>query len=629
MHTPATKPQAPARKLLPLRKYPYLIEGRRFIEYPPFHWLNPYLLLVIAANFFCIFMKSYGGDMEYWRSWVSHLATHGYEKFDGNYPPLYVHWLYLVGKVMLVLNQPFEVNNLLKFLTQLPVVLCHLVLTRLVFSILMHRNISGAMMHTIMLVTVLNPALLMNGPVWGQVDIVPVTFIVCAFYLLLLNRFLWLALPLFTLALLTKFQMICFAPVFGIIFFRRAKDSIMGCLLSAALIVVVLLPLAMTDTVEHIIVQAYIETLGQYPYTTYNAANIWMLFTGNTWPDSYVLFNLAPDSWGGQVLRAKHVGILLFAIVCLWVFMRGMSTQLRHPTKEYSLTEASQHVFYALLCATAFFVFLPGMHERYLIPATTMALVYAAIYPQKLVYAVALTLASFLNIAMIHGINGSDLWDAISLISVFAMLYLLADFTGLSARLARLSKPAQQILSRGYVPALSFVVATAAILFVLHNTYSLHQPALNERQLLLTELKVQSSKQDYGKLKIDRNIHDKVLSLRGKKYGSGLGTHANSTIVYELPQGVETLNVTVGIDDAANNGEVVFSISGDGKRLWRSEVIYGNRKMAETAEVSIDGVEQLTLHVDARGSTAYDHANWVNPILTFKAPGYLAPVTRQ
>lgn len=616
-------------QFLPLRKYPFLTEGRRFLSYPPFHLLNPYLILVIAANFFCIFMKSYGGDMDYWRSWTEHLAAKGYEGFKGNYPPLYVHWLYIVGKIMVLLDQPIEVNNLLKFLTQLPVVVSHLVLTRIVFSLLMHRSINGAKLHAVMLLTTLNPALLLNGPIWGQVDIFPVTFIVCALYLLLLNKYLFLALPLFTLAILTKFQMICFAPVFGIIFFRDIKNTLIGTLLSLIVIALVLFPMALTDSVEHIIRQAYIDTLGQYPYTTYNAANLWMLLTGNTWPDNHIFFGFEQGSLFATLFTAKYMGIAFFAIACLWAFMRGMKYQFRNDTTDYSLTEAGQHVFYAMFCATAFFVLLPGMHERYLVPATVIALIYSAIYPERMIYAILMTLATSLNISMIHGINGSQIWHAVSILSISALFYILADFTGILRPLKHQATKLYQFIQMKHLPSVGFITATIITLFLLHTSYRLNTLKLDENQKLLTELKTESWHQDFGKLQINRNLNNGVLSLGGKKYAFGLGTHANSNIVYMLPEGVEKLSFIVGIDDGVNHGEVIFSVLGDGKRLWRSSVIHGNRKQVEHGEVNLTGVKKLTLHVDAKGPNSYDHANWVNLIITFKNKEYLAALKNE
>ena len=616
--------QLDRRSFFPFRKYPYLTEKRKFTAYPPVQYLNSYLLLVIAVNFLCVFMKSYGGDMDYWRNWMIHLANKGYAGFEGNYPPVYVHWLYVVGKFMLLIGQPIETNNFLKFLTQLPVMVAHLVLTRTLFSLLMHRNIRGNRLHAVMLLTVINPALLLNGPIWGQVDIVPVTFIVCALYLLLLNAHLYLVLPLFTLALLTKFQMICFAPVFGIVFFRDIRNTLLGCVISLILATLILLPLALTDSIEHIIRQAYFDTLGQYPFTTYNAANLWMLLTGNVWPDKHIFFGFQSGSIMGYLFTAKYLGMVLFSLSCLWVFFSGIKSQILNQTKLYSLTEAGRHVLYAMFCATAFFVLLPGMHERYLIPACVIALVYSAIYPEKIIYPILLTMVSFLNIAMIHGINGSDIWTILSCFATLGLLLLVVEMTQTTRILLAVRHSLNNVISRRYTPLTIFVIATGAAIFSLEQHYRLHQADLAANETLLTRFKILRAQQDYGKLHIDRNIDNKTLSIAGIKYASGIGTHANSTIVFKVPQGAETFRVLVGVDDDTESGEVIFTLLGDGRKLWDSGVIFGNKKMTKSADVSIAGIKQLTLYVDAHGENSYDHANWINPIIRFKGAEYVA-----
>jgi putative membrane-bound dehydrogenase-like protein len=52
-----------------------------------------------------------------------------------------------------------------------------------------------------------------------------------------------------------------------------------------------------------------------------------------------------------------------------------------------------------------------------------------------------------------------------------------------------------------------------------------------------------------GKVNIGKNTMGGALKVEGKAYEQGIGTHASSTIVYELPPGVERLTAKVGIDD--------------------------------------------------------------------------------
>src|SRR5690606_12095682 len=138
--------------------------------------------------------------------------------------------------------------------------------------------------------TTLNPAILVNGPIWGQVDLIPATMVFGAILLSTYQRYAYLAIPVFSLSLLTKFQMIAFAPVFGFLFFRNPGKNLFGAFIAIILGALIFMPAILAGHFIQSFNQAYIDTLGQYPMTTFNAANIWILLTGNVAPDSVILF---------------------------------------------------------------------------------------------------------------------------------------------------------------------------------------------------------------------------------------------------------------------------------------------------------------------------------------------------
>ena len=65
----------------------------------------------------------------------------------------------------------------------------------------------------------------------------------------------------------------------------------------------------------------------------------------------------------------------------------------------------------------------------------------------------------------------------------------------------------------------------------------------------LTELKWKDTKTGYGKINIGKNVMGGKLLVGGKNFDKGIGTHAPSTIAYDLPDGVDRLVSKVGIDD--------------------------------------------------------------------------------
>lgn len=69
------------------------------------------------------------------------------------------------------------------------------------------------------------------------------------------------------------------------------------------------------------------------------------------------------------------------------------------------------------------------------------------------------------------------------------------------------------------------------------------------KTLDLTELKWRSSETSYGQSKVGKNIEGGSLLIDKKTYEKGIGTHAASTIVFDLPADVETFTAKVGLDD--------------------------------------------------------------------------------
>ena len=86
----------------------------------------------------------------------------------------------------------------------------------------------------------------------------------------------------------------------------------------------------------------------------------------------------------------------------------------------------------------------------------------------------------------------------------------------------------------------------------------------------------ESETQGWGVLMFDRSVMGHPLRIGGREFGSGLGTHAVSEIVYALDNGAETFEAWVGVDDEMagyTNSSVVFQVFGDGKKLFDSGVM--------------------------------------------------------
>ncbi|RTQ48154.1 hypothetical protein EJV47_17115 [Hymenobacter gummosus] len=66
----------------------------------------------------------------------------------------------------------------------------------------------------------------------------------------------------------------------------------------------------------------------------------------------------------------------------------------------------------------------------------------------------------------------------------------------------------------------------------------------------LSSLTWQSADAGWGKVTVDKSVSGAELRVGGQAYAHGLGTHANSMIVYELPPGVTRFQATAGLDQA-------------------------------------------------------------------------------
>jgi alpha-galactosidase len=134
---------------------------------------------------------------------------------------------------------------------------------------------------------------------------------------------------------------------------------------------------------------------------------------------------------------------------------------------------------------------------------------------------------------------------------------------------------------------------------------------VNAASFGLESLDLQHVEQEWGQPHANQSVEGHPLTLQGKRFEHGLGTHANSTFRIALGGKAERFTATVGVDDETDQrGSVVFKVVGDGKVLWESGVLRGGEKPKEVA-VDLSGVQKLVLQVaDAGDGIDHDHADW-------------------
>ncbi len=134
----------------------------------------------------------------------------------------------------------------------------------------------------------------------------------------------------------------------------------------------------------------------------------------------------------------------------------------------------------------------------------------------------------------------------------------------------------------------------------------------------LDELDLSGVQQDWGRARARASVDGHGLSIGGKSFERGVGTHASSEFTVDLAEGAERFRAMVGVDDepCSGAGSVVFVVEGDGRELARTGVI---RLKDPAIEIDVDvrGVKALTLIVEDGGDGInYDHADWAEASVT-------------
>ena len=131
----------------------------------------------------------------------------------------------------------------------------------------------------------------------------------------------------------------------------------------------------------------------------------------------------------------------------------------------------------------------------------------------------------------------------------------------------------------------------------------------------LDQLDLRSAMQGYGEPHKNRSVEGNPLTIGGKVFKRGFGTHAESILHINLGGGAQKFTASVGVDDDVMGNaasSVEFFVIGDGKTLWHSGVLRAGNAPKDCA-VDLSGVKELVLKVgDAGDGIDWDHADWAD-----------------
>lgn len=121
-------------------------------------------------------------------------------------------------------------------------------------------------------------------------------------------------------------------------------------------------------------------------------------------------------------------------------------------------------------------------------------------------------------------------------------------------------------------------------------------------------------KQGWGDLRTNASIEGNPLTVQSQKYPDGFGTHAPSETHFELLGKFNRLTAIIGLDEESLCSDgVQYKVLGDGKLLYQSGTV--SLSKADSLDISVQGVQRLSIVTDSLTSKNCDHVDIVLPTL--------------
>ncbi len=407
------------------------------------------LLMLIALSVRIVMamrIPGYQVDIGCFTAWSLRMAELGPVHFYSpdyfcDYPPGAMLLLWPVGKLL----EAMGANSLL--IVKLLPILFDLLGAWLLYRIAQKhiRKIPALILYALYL---FNPAVLVNGAAWGQVDSV------LAFFMLLtadcaMQRKWHKAIPLFIVSALIKPQALLFAPIGGmwLLFGLRHTESqmrkqegkhiLVGLGYAASAALAIILPFAIgQENLFGWLIDLYSQTLSSYSYATLNTANLYYLIganwtaleqsvpgilTGLTALVFIAVGTLLSTSRTKQMIHCKEqktqklaIAMLLLSVgfVLLWIFdstyawygyLMMAAVYLVVILCQERDSRREMLPFHMALALIGVYVLGVKVHERYLFPALLLLLLsYVLLRDRRILWLFAgFSVTTFINTAIV------------------------------------------------------------------------------------------------------------------------------------------------------------------------------------------------------------------------------------
>lgn len=318
------------------------------------------LILVIIIRLLAIGLPSFKVDMNSWQAWSARLTevtpVNFYApNYFADYFPGYLYILWFLGKSANFLHIPIfslEFEFYLKLFTNIFDFATAYYIYKIILKFQKNLAFCASIFYLI------NPALVFNSSVWGQVDGIMTFFLLYSIYNLIeLNKPFKFSFSS-ALSILIKPQSLATFPVTSIYLIRNFNfKKYASFLLIPILLIFFSLPFFLKDPLLGLF-HLFQKSTNIYPFTSMFSYNFWS-FAGWWISDSTKFLNISYQIWGILIYF-----IFLFLILLPLFFKKNFKNNLL--------------IYFACALAIfAFFLFLTRIHQRYLFPFFAFLLITA------------------------------------------------------------------------------------------------------------------------------------------------------------------------------------------------------------------------------------------------------------
>lgn len=385
-------------------------------------WIGvAFALRVILLFIFSLHPKHTHSDMMFWIEWTEFFRENPLSEYYvqgiGDYTPAYLYFLKLASIVLNLFNAPSD-GILAAFCYQFPALVCDVISGYVIYLCGLDGTYEGEKNGKRQaLLYLFNPAVLFLSIVFSQIDSVYSLLIVSAIYFLK-KRNIWMMGLLLAFSVVFKLQTLFACPIIAVeivCYFLYKKQYLKNGIrillagsISFLLMGIMCFPFGIQDVWNRCIL-----TLGQYPYCSMNAANLWSVLGLNYVEQSGKFMGISYASYGWAMM----VAVVIINMCLAW--------KKRHQNETTYLMCALNYILIYMVSVR--------MHERYIFPSLLLLLVANAVSKNSdlLIYYLLLSITSFINFSCVIVIAAGHkniyepiLW-VLSLIQIIIATFLM------------------------------------------------------------------------------------------------------------------------------------------------------------------------------------------------------------